>query len=162
MKIESSVNVVRNFRRQTFFQIERQELHDVHRPPGENALVEMQRAPRAVGGVRIVRDHHDRLAVIAVERLQQVEDLVAGLAIEIAGRLVAEQQRRVGDDRARDADALFLAAGQLARVVLARARRARRPSARSPTRFRRSAFDSFVSSSGSSTFLSAVSTGSRL
>ena len=33
-----------------------------------------------------------------LRRLQQVEDLVAGLAVEIAGRLVAEQQRRVGDD----------------------------------------------------------------
>ena len=78
----------------------------------------MQRAPGALGRVRIVRDHHDRLPVIAVERLQQIEDLVAGLAIEIAGRLVAEQQRRVGDDRARNADALFLSARQLPRIVL--------------------------------------------
>ena len=78
----------------------------------------MQRAPGAIGGVRIVRDHHDGLAVVAVERLQQIENLVAGLAIEIAGRLVAQQQRRVGDDGAGDADALLLAAGQLPRVVL--------------------------------------------
>ena len=73
---------------------------------------------RALGRVRIVRDHHDRLAVIAIERLQQVEDFVAGLAIEVARRLVAEEQRRVGHDRARDADALFLTAGELARIVL--------------------------------------------
>ena len=46
------------------------------------------------GGVRVVGDHDDGLAVLAVERLQQVEDLVAGLAVEVAGRLVAEQQRR--------------------------------------------------------------------
>ena len=136
MKIDSSVNVVRNFRRQTFFQIERQEFHRLilgsagrrrsddlpagpqALPPCQHALLEVQRPPRALGGVRIVRDHHDRLAVIAVERLQQVEDLVAGLAIEIAGRLVAQQQRRVGDDGARDADALLLTARQLARIVL--------------------------------------------
>ena len=33
----------------------------------------MQRPLRARGRVRIVRHHHDRLAVVAVERLQQVE-----------------------------------------------------------------------------------------
>ena len=72
---------------------------------------------RAFGGVRIVRDHDDRLAVLAVERLQQVEDLVARLAVEVARGLVAEQQRRVGDDRARDADPLLLAARELARTM---------------------------------------------
>ncbi len=85
---------------------------------GEHALLQVKRPPGAIGGVRIVGDHHDRLAVIAVERLQQIEDLVAGLAIEIAGRLVAEQQRRIGDDGARDADALLLSARQLTRVVV--------------------------------------------
>ena len=90
----------------------------------EHALVEMQRPLRAGGRMRIVRHHHDRLAVLAVERLEQVEDLVAGLAIEIARRLVAEQQRRIGDDRARDADALLLAAGELPRIVIHRAREA--------------------------------------
>ena len=78
----------------------------------------MERAPGALGRVRVVRHHDDRLAVVAVERLQQVENLVAGLAIEIARRLVAQQQRRVGHDGARDADALLLAAGQLPRIVL--------------------------------------------
>jgi hypothetical protein len=40
-----------------------------------------------------VGHHHDRLAVLAVERLQEVQDLVARLPVEIAGRLVAQQQR---------------------------------------------------------------------
>ena len=116
MKIDSSVKVVRTFRRQQVLPDQRQELHAdrLH----QHALLEVQRPPGALGGVRIVRDHDDGLAVLAVERLQQVEDLVAGLAIEIAGRLVAEQQRRIGDDRARDADALLLAARELPRVVL--------------------------------------------
>src|SRR5262249_9196297 len=78
----------------------------------------MQSARGARRRVRVVRHHDDGLLVFAVEGLQQIEDLVAGLAIEVAGRLVAEQQRRVGDDRARDADTLFLAAGELARVVV--------------------------------------------
>ena len=71
--------------------------------------------------------------MLAVQRLQQVEDLVAGLAVEIAGRLVAQQQRRVGDDGARDADALLLAARELPRVVLraiGRGRPRRAPSRR--------------------------------
>ena len=112
--------------------------------------------------MRIVRDHDDRLAVLAVERLQQIQDLVAGLAIEVAGRLVAEQQRRIGDDGAGDADALFLAAGELARIVVRPVGEADDASARSATRLRRSAFDSLVRSSGSSTLRAAVSTGSRL
>ena len=41
------------------------------------ALLEMQRPLGALRGARIVRDHDDGLAVIAVERLQQIEDLVA-------------------------------------------------------------------------------------
>ena len=93
------------------------------------------RAPRALGGARIVRHHDDRLAVIAVERLQQVEDLVAGFAIEIARRLVAQQQRGIGDDGARDADALLLAARQLTRIMLGAIGEARRLSARCPRAF---------------------------
>ena len=161
MKIDSSVKIVRNFRRQRFFQTSgRNFMRAVSSvsTPFSRCSVRL----RALGGVRIVRHHHDRLAVIAVERLQQVENLVAGLAIEVAGRLVAEQQRRVGDDRAGDADALLLAARQLPRVVLRALGEADDLRARSPTRLRRSAFDSFVSSSGSSTLRSAVSTGSRL
>ena len=85
--------------------------------------------------MRIVRHHDDRLAVLAVERLQQVEDLVAGLAVEVAGRLVAEQQRRVGDDGAGDADALLLAARELARVVVGAVGQADDRRAPSATRF---------------------------
>jgi len=78
----------------------------------------MERVPRAIGRVRVVRHHHDRFAVIAVERLQQVENLIAGFSIEIAGGFVAKQQRRIGDDGARDADALLLPAGKLSGIVL--------------------------------------------
>src|SRR5690606_40346945 len=84
----------------------------------ELTLVQVKHAPRALGCVRIVRDHDDRLALLFVQRLQQLEDLIARLAVQVAGRLVAQQDRRVGDDGARDADTLLLAAGQLARLVL--------------------------------------------
>ena len=49
----------------------------------------MQRPFGAIRGVRVVRDHDDRLTVLAVERLEQVEDFIARLAIEIAGVNIA-------------------------------------------------------------------------
>src|SRR3712207_8021525 len=50
---------------------------------------------------RSVGDHDDGLAVLAVERLEEVQDLVPRLPVEIARGLVAEQQGRIGDDRPR-------------------------------------------------------------
>ena len=113
--------------------------------------------------LRVVRDHDDRLAELAVQPVEQAQDLLAGRAVEVAGRLVGDDQRRVGDDRARDRDALLLAAGELVRIVVHAVGQARRassaashvlaPLARATAR---------VSSSGSSTFSNAVSTGIRL
>ena len=97
-----------------------------------------------------------------VELLEQVEDLVGALAVEIAGRLVGDDDLRVGDDGARDRHALLLAAGELARVVVDAVLEADHARARSARACLRSAPDSLVSSSGSSTFSSAVSTGIRL
>ena len=62
------------------------------------------------GGSWIVGDHHDRFSVIAIERLQQIEDLIARLAIEVSSRFIAKEQRRIRHDRAGDAHALLLAA----------------------------------------------------
>src|SRR5690606_19070861 len=84
----------------------------------QHALVEVKRPARPQGGLRIVGHHHDGLAVLTVEHLQQVENLVAGSSIEITCRLVTQEQRRIGHDGAGYADALFLAARQLPRIVL--------------------------------------------
>ena len=74
-------------------------------------------APRVLGRLGVVGDHHDRLAVLAVQHLQQAQDLVGGGAVEVAGRLVADQERRIGHDGARDRHALLLAARELPRLV---------------------------------------------
>ena len=42
-----------------------------------------------------------------------VDDLLAGVAVEIGGRLVGQHDLRMLDQRAGDGDALFLAAGEL-------------------------------------------------
>ena len=56
----------------------------------------------------------------------------ADCAVEVAGGLVADQQRRVGDDRARDRHALLLAAGELRGRCLRAVLQARPAPARSP------------------------------
>ena len=54
--------------------------------------------------------------------VSSVHDLVAARRVEIAGRLVGDEQGRAGDDGAGDGHALLLAAGELGRrVVLAAA-----------------------------------------
>src|SRR5437879_1157477 len=78
----------------------------------------MQRAPRELRGLWSVGDHHDRLAAVAIQHLQQAQNFVGGLAIQVPGGLVAHQQLRIGHQRARDRDALLLAARQFLRLVL--------------------------------------------
>jgi hypothetical protein len=60
------------------------------------------------------------------ERALQLADLVshlyAQLGVEIGQRLVEQQHARPDDDRARERDALLLAAGELARRTDARSR----------------------------------------
>src|SRR6185436_7585117 len=83
----------------------------------ELPLLEVQRAIRELRRLGVVRDHDDRLAVLAVQHLQEPEDFVSGLAVEVVRRLVADEDRRVRDERARDRDALLLAARELLRLV---------------------------------------------
>ena len=66
------------------------------------------------------------------------------------------------DDGARDRDALLLSAGELPRVVLRIDRRDPTTFSAVSARSRRCFFDRRVSSSGSSTFSSAVSTGNQV
>ena len=86
----------------------------------EPAVAERQKPRRERRDVLLVRDDDHRDAA-AVQLLQQRHDLEARRGVERAGRLVGENQLGVVDQRARDGDALLLAAGELRRgVVLAR------------------------------------------
>ena len=78
----------------------------------------MQGALRAFCSMGIMRHHDNRLAVVTVECLQQLQNLFAGFSIQVTRRLIAEQERRIRDDRAGDADALLLTTRQLPWVML--------------------------------------------
>jgi len=55
---------------------------------------------------------------LALEPPEDPVDLVAGLRVELAGRLVPQDEDRVLDHRAGDRDPLLLAAGELVGAVL--------------------------------------------
>ena len=109
-------------------------------PPSclDATVADRDRALDPLGDARVVRHQHDRVALV-VQRAQQGEDLVAGARVEVAGRLVGEDQARPADQRARDRDALALAAGELGGQMArarARGRRARAPPAAASRRSR--------------------------
>ena len=108
---------------------------------------------------RIMGDEEQRRAVLALEREQQIDDLRSGLLVEIAGRLVGEDDPGARRERARDGDALLLAARKLARIV---GQPVAEPDAlemrlRHCARHRRRP----LNSSGTATFSSAVMVGMR-
>ena len=115
----------------------------MRRRVGQFALVQVDGVGRVFGGLRVMRDHDDGLAVFLVEQLQQAQHFFGGVAVKVAGGFVADQEGRVGNNRACNRDALLLAAGEFVGAV-------------------RSAAPTLVSSSGSSTFFCAVSVGMRL
>ena len=60
---------------------------------------------------------------LALQRLQQIDDLRLDRHVERRHRLVADDQLRLEDHRPRDADALALAAGELVRIAVDHLRR---------------------------------------
>ena len=105
-------------------------------------------------------DHHDRLAELAHGAAHEREDLGAGARVEVAGRLVGEDDLRPAGQGPGDGDALLLAAGELARAVRRAGRRARR--SRRPGRATAWSGLRPASVIGSVMFSSAVSVGIRL
>src|SRR5258705_2858394 len=81
------------------------------------SVAERNHARAVFGDVRLVRHEDDGDAALDVEALEDAHHLDARLRVEIAGRLVGEQQRRVVHQRPRDGDRLWLAAGELIRMV---------------------------------------------
>ncbi len=68
------------------------------------------------GDVGVVGDHQDGLALV-VGLAQQAQHVEGGLAIQVAGRFISQQNGRLVDEGARQRHALFLAARKLGRDV---------------------------------------------
>jgi hypothetical protein len=69
-------------------------------------------------GDGVVGDQHDRLAEPGHAAAEEAQQLPAGAGVEVAGRLVGEDDDRLGGQRPRDRDPLLLPAGQLGRTVV--------------------------------------------
>ena len=67
---------------------------------------------------QVVRDEDDRQPELVLELREQVDDLRLDRDVERGDRLVGDDQLRLQRDRARDADALALAAGELVREAV--------------------------------------------
>ena len=70
----------------------------------------------ARGLLHVVRDDHDRVAVL--ELVHEVLDLQRGDRVERRGRLVEQQHLGLDRERARDAEALLLTAREAERALL--------------------------------------------
>ena len=64
-----------------------------------------------------MRHDDERGPTFAVEIEEEVEDLPRGCGIEVARGLIGEDEAGLEEERARDRDALLLAAGELPRLV---------------------------------------------
>ena len=94
-------------------------LHDVpHRPDlGDAAGIHHRDAVGSFGDhAHVVGHQHHGGAVIASETLYQRDDLGLHRDVERGGRLVGDDQLRLGADRQRDHDALAHAAGEFVRI----------------------------------------------
>ena len=78
---------------------------------------------RISGDVHFVRHHDDGDAAL-VQGLKHLHDIGAGAAVEIARRLVRQQQGWLVDNRSCDGHALLFAAGKLVRMMIGAARQA--------------------------------------
>ena len=63
-------------------------------------------------------DQHDGHPELAIDVGKQIEDRARGLRIERRGRLVRQQHARPRRQRAGNADALLLAAGEFGRIAV--------------------------------------------
>ena len=68
------------------------------------------------GDVGLVGDENDGVALL-IETLEKRHDFFAGFGIEVPGRLVGQDDRRIVDQRAGNCDPLALAAGEFVRLM---------------------------------------------
>lgn len=77
----------------------------------ESPAGQLDDAMTALRSDEIVRDEHEGRAGGCIELEQQIQNVSAGLVVEVTGRLIREQQGRLGYERSRNRNALLFAAG---------------------------------------------------
>ena len=78
------------------------------KPVGNDlAILEVDHPPGVTRNVQLVCDHHNRRA-LPVQLAQQAHDLLTGMGIQVAGRLVGEENGGMVDECAGDGDPLLL------------------------------------------------------
>src|SRR3989442_3099267 len=80
------------------------------------AVADMDDAVGVCGDIALVGDQNNCVALL-VQPLEHAHDLFAGLGVEVAGRLVGQQNRGRINQRPRNGYALSLPAGELVRFV---------------------------------------------
>ena len=80
--------------------------------PSASWMIRSQRP----GDDRVVGGDQQRGVVLSAQLKQEVEDLGAGVGVQVAGRLIGQQQDGVVDQGVGDRDALLLPAGELVGV----------------------------------------------
>ena len=78
----------------------------------------MHHAVAASGECGVVGDENQRRAALLVTGKQQIDDLGAGRLVQIAGRLVGNEDRRPWSKCAGERHALLLTSGKLRRIVM--------------------------------------------
>ena len=84
---------------------------DDQRVAFDESVADPDDAVREFGGLGLVRHQYHGPAFV-VQRFEYLHNLQAGLRIEIAGRLVGEDDVRIGHQGPSDGHALFLPAGE--------------------------------------------------
>src|SRR5437763_905657 len=81
------------------------------------AISDVEDAVRDGRNPSVVGDHDDGLLEISVQRLEQIQDFLAGLRVEFSRGLVREEQGRIVRQGNRDGDPLLLTAAHLVRPM---------------------------------------------
>lgn len=80
---------------------------------GETAIAQQHDAVPAGGAAGIVSDHQHRLAEVVAGSDEQLEDLGAGVEVEVAGGFVGKDDSRFAVQGSGDGHPLLLTAGKL-------------------------------------------------
>ena len=78
----------------------------------------VQHAIAAHGEFAIVSDQHESRAALALAAEQKLDDFAPGCLVEVSGRLVGDDDGRIGGERAGERDTLLLAAGKLGGIMV--------------------------------------------